>query len=150
MRMKTTMRALPVTPRAIALLAVALLGGAISCGDDPTGPGTIDPPTPGTLTLSLDTPHDDDRALLVRIVGPDSMTAVQLEAAGVTMHTRGEGSDTLRIALFGALADGALLRFSVPDTRAAADYGATVLEASGPAAALRAPATGYGLTIETE
>ena len=145
MRMKTTTRAFPAV-----LLVVALLGSAISCGDDPTGPGTIDEPTPGTLTLSLDTPHDDDRALLVRVVGPDSMTAVQLEAADVTMHTRGEGNDTLRIALFGALADGALLRFSVPDTRAVADYSAEVLEASGPAAALRASATGYELTVSAE
>ena len=140
--MKTTTRA-----RSAALLA-AMLATSISCGDEPTGPDPVEQPTPGTLTLSIDSPHDDDRALLLRVVGPDSMVAVQLEAAGLTMHARGEGNDTLRVALFGAIADGALLRFSVPDTRTAAGYSATVLEASGPAAALRTPATGYTLTIE--
>ena len=138
------------TLRPFGIVALALLATAIACGDDLAGPDPVEQPTPGTLTLTLDTPHDDDHALLLRIVGPDAMSAPVLEAEGLAMHARGAGNDTLRVALFGAIADGALLRFDVPDTRAAASYGATVVEASGPAAALRASATGYVVTIGTD
>lgn len=122
---------------------VALLCAAGSCADSPTAPES---PVPGVLTLSMTSPFADDRAIVVRVRGPGAMSSIAAGSESYVVHARAAG-DSLRAAAFGALANGPLLHFSVPDVRQAGEYRATVVEASDPENALRADVSGYVLTI---
>jgi hypothetical protein len=108
----------------------------------PSAPAAV----PGTLTARLVTPNTDDGAILVEIAGPTPVADVATPVPGAVVHSRGSGN-TARVAVFGSLAAGALVRFSVPDVNAASQYTATVTEASDRANALRASVTGYQITI---
>jgi hypothetical protein len=141
---------------------VALFWGATalaaSCGGSggdraPTEPAP-QPPTqptapvavPGTLTVRLVTPNTDDGAILLDISGPAPMADLATPVQGAVVHSRTNGN-TARVAVFGSIASGALVRFSVPDINAAAQYTAQVTEASDRANALRTSVNGYGITI---
>jgi hypothetical protein len=126
---------------AFSLVAVAAL--AVACGESPNEPPT---PVPGTLTVTLVTPRADDRAIVVRVTGPEGMTEVATANASYALHSRGTGT-SFRAAAFGDLAGGALLRFQVPDVNRSAEYAATVVEVSDGANALRADLAGYRLSI---
>jgi hypothetical protein len=67
-------------------------------------------------------------------------------AQGAVVHARANGNTT-RVAVFGSLGSGALVRFSVPDVNVAAQFSAQVAEASDRSSALRASVTGYQITI---
>lgn len=123
--------------------AAALLFAAGSCADSPTAP---EPPVPGVLSVSMTSPFTDDRAIVIRVRGPGTMSDVGTASDAYVVHARAAG-DSLRAAAFGALANGPLLRFSVPDVRKAGEYRATVVEASDPGNALRADVSGYVLTV---
>lgn len=127
-----------------ALLALAAALAAATCGDAPNGPPK---PVPGVLTLTLVTPNADDRAILVRVTGPEAMTDVASASGAYELHARGAGGTSVRAAAFGPIAGGALLRFAVPDVNRSAEYVATVEEASDGANALRAELGGYRLTV---
>lgn len=108
----------------------------------PTAPAAV----PGTLTAHLVTPKADDGAILVEITGPAPLADLSTPVPGAVVHARANGN-TAHVAVFGALAAGALIRFSVPDVNAASQYTATVTDASDRANALRASLTGYQITI---
>lgn len=127
-----------------ALGALALVAAVLSCADDPTDPDVEEQPVPGALELVLDTPHDDDRGLLLRLSGPDSIGAV-VAAEGLVAHTRSTSAVT-NVAVFGEVFDGVVLSFDVPDTRRVADYAVTLIDATGPDAELRTGG-GYSFVI---
>lgn len=129
--MKTVVRA--------ALLLSAVLLGACDAGEPAA-------PLPGDLILTLATPNAADGAMVVSITGPDAVSAVQAAAPGVVVRARTQGATTT-VALFGALADGPLVRITVPDVRQARRYSATVREAADPQNAARASLAGYALTV---
>ena len=108
----------------------------------PTAPAAV----PGTLTARLVTPNVDDGAILVEISGPAPLADLATPVQGAVVHARTNGSTT-RVAVFGSLAGGALVRFSVPDVNAAAQFSAQVTEASDRANALRTTLTGYQVSI---
>jgi hypothetical protein len=101
---------------------------------------------PGTLTVHLASPNTDDGAILLEITGPAPATEITSPVQGALVHTRANANGS-RVAVFGALGAGALVRFSVPDVNAVQQYGAQVIEASDRGSALRASVTGYKLTI---
>lgn len=123
--------------------AAVLLLGALLSACDANGP---DKPVPGDLVVSLDTPGGADRALLLTVTGPAAPTAVVGAAPAYVVHARTQGTTT-RVAVFGALADGALLRVTVPDVRQADRYTATLVESADAANVPRAGVAGYALTI---
>ena len=140
--------------RLVTLAAsVALL---VSCGGgDGGGTSRVPPPppqpaapvaVPGTLTVRLVTPNGDDGAIVFEITGPAPATEVTAAAPGAVVHARANGN-TSRVAVFGSLGAGALVRFSVPDVNAVQQYAAQVIEASDRGSALRASVTAYQLTI---
>lgn len=108
----------------------------------PTAPVAV----PGTLTARLVTPNTDDGAILVEITGPSTAAEVTTPVQGAVVHSRANGN-TVRAAVFGSLAAGPLVQFSVPDVNAASQYSAKVTEASDRTNALRASLTGYQITI---
>lgn len=140
----------------VLLSGVAALASSCGGGGDagvastqptttPTLP-TAPTATPGTLTVRLITPNTDDGAILLDITGPAPVAELTALSPGASLHARANGSTT-RVALFGALSSGALVRFSVPDVNAATQYGAQVTEVSDRSSALRATVSGYQLTI---
>jgi len=112
----------------------------------PTQPTTPAAAVPGTLSARLVTPNTDDGAILIEISGPAPLADLATPVQGAVVHSRTNGNTT-RIAVFGSLAAGALVRFSVPDVNAASQYTAQVTEVSDRANALRASVTGYQVSI---
>ena len=140
------------------VLLSGVVAAAGSCGGGDGGGAPTEPPpppsvqptvpvaVPGTLTVSLVTPFADDGAILLDITGPAPVTDVVAAAQGAVAHARSNGNAT-RVAVFGSLGGGALVRFSVPDVNAVQQYAAQVAEASDRASALRSSVTGYQLTV---
>ena|SRR5688500_4520478 len=133
-----------------AILAACGGGDSGSTTTQPTPPEPVQPTVPvavpGTLTVRLVTPNTDDGAILLEINGPVPAAELTSAAQGAIVHARANGN-TSRVAVFGAIASGALLRFSVPDVNAAPKFSAQILEASDRGSALRPGVTAYQLTI---
>ncbi|HEX6964725.1 MAG TPA: hypothetical protein VF166_02925 [Gemmatimonadaceae bacterium] len=132
--------------RVLLAVAVALLA---ACGhDSPTQPDshekTVQPPAPGVLTVRLTTPHADDAALFVTVSG--SAISNVTAPSGLLLHVRQRG-DTIAAALFGRIASGDVLHFSVPDVNAAAHYTARIVQVADSANAVRGDLGGYGVTV---
>ena len=144
--------------RARVLLLWSAAGVALSCGGSggdraPTQPPPEQPTppvapvaVPGSLTARLVTPNADDGAILLDITGPAPAAEITPAVQGAIVHSRTNGNTT-RVAVFGSLASGALLKFSVPDVNAAPQFTGQVTEASDRASTLRASVTGYQIVI---
>jgi hypothetical protein len=126
-------------PVAVAAL-VALAAGAACDGKPPT----VVQPLPGVLSATLASPHAEDGALLLRVTGPGPIGDVQ-GGAGYVVHARPAG-DGVRIAVFGNVVPGEVVRFHVPDVHRADAYAVTVVEAAGRDNALRG-LHGYAVTV---
>lgn len=128
------------TTRFAALLAAVAI--TVNCG----GGGTENnDPTPGDLTLTLNTPNSNDGAIRLTITGPDAPTAVTAVGGGVQVFKSALGT-TMTIIVTGALADGPLLHITVPDTRDDEDYNVAVNEVSSTSYAVVAT-TGYSVDV---
>ena len=142
--------------RVVLLASIAAVASSCGGGGDASVPTTQPTPTPtlpttpiatpGTLTVRLVTPNTDDGAILFEITGSSPLAELTALSQGASVHARANGNTT-RVAVFGALASGALVRFSVPDVNAASQYSAQVTEVSDRSSALRPSVTGYQLTI---
>jgi hypothetical protein len=128
----------------LVLSAAGLLAGC-GGGHDVTHPDPPPPPTPGVLTISLTTPAADDRAIMVTVSGP-SIGAVSSANGAYTVYTYPDNG-SVRAAVFGPLASGALLRFAVPDTRASGSYSASINDVAAASNQLRSLGAGYALTV---
>lgn len=135
---KLTTRA---APAALALALAACDGGG---GGGPTEP------VAGVLTLSIDAPDTDDRAMVVQITGPGAIGEVTAARATHRLFARPLPGGGVRAAVFGTLSDGPLLRFEVPDVSKATAYAATVSEVSDAQNGVRAGTLGYVLHIDRE
>lgn len=121
---------------------LAALGVGAACSDYPGG----GPTQPGTLTLRLTTPHDDDGAIMFELSGPpvDNATAA---GASLRLFTRRVDDATIRGAVLGTLANGAVVTLEVPDVDAVAEYAVRVLEVADRQDVLRDDLTGYVLVV---
>lgn len=130
-----------MTVPARGLLAVAAaLALLVACGDG----DDISGPVPGTLVVSLATPHADDGAMLVRLTGPE---ITNVTAADANLYLYAVGTGPLTVVLVGDLAAGDLLELRVPDVGDVGAYSATVLEVAARSNDLRASLGGYALTV---
>jgi hypothetical protein len=130
----------------LLLLAVALLV-LVSCSDA-TGPTA---PTPGTLLLTLSSPHDDDGALLLHVAGPAITPAAVAAATGTLQVFARSGTDGgVAVAVFGSPGAGPLLRLQVTDVTRYDAYHVTVVEAADANNVLRAVVTGYSARFVKE
>lgn len=98
-----------------------VLGAIISCGGDGSGPSG---PTPGNLTIQLNTAATNVGAVKFLVRGGP--------VSGVTStHSTFDGpasGGNHRVVVLGDLTAGPVATISVPDTRQAASYSATVEE----------------------
>lgn len=130
-----------IIPRWIFAAPAACLLASCGGGDNPVDAK----PTPGMLTVSLSTPAQDDRAVMIAVSGPGIGTVVSASGA-YALYTKPEDTG-VRVALFGPLVSGPLLRFNVPDTRHPQSYSAAIIEVATAANQLRAVGAGYAVTI---
>jgi hypothetical protein len=124
---------------AAALAALALVAACDSASGPPK-------PRAGEVTVRLETPHDDDGALVLSLTGPGPIGAVTAAAAGVVVDARPDGQG-VRAAVFGRLEDGDLVRVAVPDVHRAGEYRVRAVQAAGRDNHLRQTVSGYRLTV---
>ena len=130
--------------RWMRVASIATLAMVATCGDGPVAPPP--PPVSGTVTVRLTTPHADDRALIIRVTGPN-MSAVVAANASLVMHMRAE-TNAFGAALFGNLTNGsAVLRFTIPDVSKLGQYAGTVIEVADDGNAVREALDGYALVL---
>lgn len=123
-----------------AIVACAALVGAC----DTAGPAR---PEPGDLTVTLSTPNATDHAMVLNVTGPEAPTAVEAATPDYVVHSRITGT-TARVAVFGLLASGPVVRVSVPDVRRAREYTVTVQEAVDAGNTPRPTLAGYAATVK--
>ena len=124
------------------LLCTAAAVAAAACGESTEPPV----PTPGALTVTLQAPSGvTTGAVVLTLAGPGAITNVTAVGGGLQVYSR-PAAGGVSVAAFGTIPAGALLRFDVPDTRAADEYSATLVEAAGTDNTVKS-LTGYGVTV---
>ena len=125
--------------RRFLLAGAAALALTVACRD-------ASGPVAGALTVQLETPHLDDGALVLTLSGPGEITEVTAAGADARAFAREAGGIT-KVAVFGALAAGPVLRFAVPDVRKAGEYVATVVQVADRSNDLRPITADYRLKV---
>jgi hypothetical protein len=127
------------------LVLALLCGGGLAVA----GCSSSEAPVAGELEVRLATPNSDDRAVLLRLGGPQTAVTAP-SGSSYRVLVAPLAADTVRVLVIapqGAhLVAGTLVRLRVPDVRQAGSYVARVLDVASTAYAQR-PATGYGLTV---
>lgn len=122
----------------VVLLAMAV-AGALSCGDDGTGPRA------GTLAVHLATPHAGaDGAILFTVASPTAPAAASAPA-GLRIFYDSLGATTT-FAVTGTLPAGIIAHIQVEDVSRAGEYSAAIQQVAAADYSLRA-LTGYSLTV---
>ncbi len=124
-----------------ALSLVIALAALVACGKD--GPASS---KAGEVTLNLTTPFADDGAILISVTGPEIGT-VRASSSALAVHSRAVAGG-VRVAVFGDIASGSLLRIAVPDASQSSRYSASVIEVSDRANGVRPVLTGYKAKVE--
>ena len=107
--------------------AIALAAFLTSCGaHSPTGP------QPGTLQVKLQDPNSGDGAIMFTLSGPTAVTNLAA-GGGDTLWSANSGSTVNRVLLTGAIGNGTILRFDVPDVGAVSEYIVSVNSAASSA-----------------
>jgi hypothetical protein len=120
------------------LLAIAV-AGALSCGDDATGPRA------GTLDVRLATPHAGaDGAILFTVTGPVAPIGVSAPG-GLRVFSDAPGTTTT-LAVTGTLSATTIARIQVEDVGRAGEYAAVIQQVAAADYTLR-PLAGYSLTV---
>ena len=128
------------------ILAIALLAGVLSCGGstEPTGPHA------GVVVASLNTPNDQDGALIIRIVGEQT----DLKAVGgyhlATANTTGAQGTTMRGILTGTIVDGDILEFTIPDISKVSTYVVVVEQAAARGTYALVDPSGYNISLRAK
>jgi hypothetical protein len=125
--------------RIVAALVAAL--ATISCGDGPT-----DLSGPGTLTVRFVSAQPGDAAIRFTLYGP-AISGIETET-DLVLYSFSPNTTTHRIAIFGDLSTGSVLRFDVPDLSELAGYQVQLHEVADGANALRTSLAGYTITVE--
>ncbi|HKP30158.1 MAG TPA: hypothetical protein VJU15_12180 [Gemmatimonadales bacterium] len=125
-------------------LGLALLAGILSCG----GSTEPDGPQAGVVVASLNTPNDQDGALIIRIVGQQTgLTALggyHLATANALQGT------TMRGIVTGSIVDGDLLEFTIPDISKVSTYVVVVEQAADRGTYALIDPSGYNISLRVK
>jgi hypothetical protein len=125
--------------RVLALLALVVLLG--SCGSSDGNGGHA-----GTFTLTLNTPHTDDGAILFKVNGVvDSVTGGPMVQDGSYLIN----PTFTRVVAAGNLVDGVVAKIWVPDVTIIGSYSITVEQAAKRTTFAQQTLTGYSISITT-
>lgn len=131
--------------RVVRRLLLGLLAAAMVPACDVTAPI---PPEPGVLTVRFGTPGNGDAAAVIDLTVPSGIqvTAVDPVSSALVVFHRAVGG-RVRVAVFGDLVTGPLIRIAVPDVNAVDAYTAHVVEVSDADNALRSSLSGYTAAV---
>ena len=110
------------------------------------GPGEPDP-EPRIVTISLDSPNSDDRALMFRLAPGWAPATFEIIPEDVRLFSAADGTGGTRVALFGPLADGPLLRFELAEIPPQDEEPIELIEVAGPGGVLRDPIAAYDVAV---
>lgn len=133
------MNAFRRTALAATLLTVA---ATAACDDDPTGVTAV----PGSLLVSLETPHTDDGAALVVLTGPGLLSARQASDRH-DLFWRVVSSSEIRVIVTGGLSSGPIFSVDVPDI-GKSGYSASLVDVAASDDRLRSDLSGYRVVLE--
>jgi hypothetical protein len=114
---------------------------ASGCGHEAMLAGSV--PEPGTLSLFVSGPHEDNGAVMVAIRGPGLAAPTPRDPANVVYFLPAGAGAEARVIVVGPHLSGALVTMAVPDVRRANEYSASVLEVADQLNQVRADVTGY-------
>ena len=125
-----------------ALISLALVGLAAGCGGG-SGPSG---PTPGVLTLTLNTPNTGDGALLFRVTG-----GVVDSIAGSAMVLDGSYNtfpgNLTRVVVAGPITDGVIAHLYVPDVGKVSSYVVTMEQVTANSNFAQRSTAGYSIAV---
>lgn len=127
----------------IRRLALAAGAAALLAGCDAT-----EPARPGVLTAHLSGTRPRDAALVLTISGPALPAEVSAEQ-GYVVHSRTHAGAT-SVAVFGDIAGGPLVRFTIPDAKLADRFGVQLREVADEEYTLREDLTPYTVQLELQ
>ena len=116
-------------PRRFRGLAVLLAAALWSC-DGGGGPTAAIAPEPGTLAVEW-TAQAGSPTVAGALVEIDGPGVGEVRAPGLELYESGEGDGPRRFVVAGALGDGPVIEFRVPDMRLAGLYTVRVVEVAG-------------------
>ncbi|MES1259517.1 MAG: hypothetical protein ABUL71_02900 [Gemmatimonadota bacterium] len=111
--------------RSISTVAAALMLAACSA-QATTAPSVSGTPTSGWLTLQLTTPHSDDGAVQLSIVGPAIDSVKILTYDGFEAHS----ATVADLVATGTITSGDVARVHIPDLSRTTEYHASVSAAA--------------------
>lgn len=123
--------------------AVLLLTLAAACGEATTPSATAELQT---LRLDLQTPHLDDGAVVLTVVGPD-LSDPQPASPAYLLYSADAGVNRARIIVVGNLKAGPLMTFAIGPDHQLADYSASVEQVAARTDTLRATLSEYQLRV---
>ena len=122
-----------------------LLGMTSACGE-----GTAPPPmpiAPTALRLDLESPHNDDGAVVLTLRGPD-VSNLQAASPAYLVYARSDsGARAVRLIVIGDLKGGALATVSVAPGHQLSDYSVTIDQVAARSDTLRADLSGYRVSV---
>ena len=127
--------------RRFLCLAVAVTAIAPACDKTPAAP-----PVAGTAIVSLNSPNEDDGALLITLRGP-GVSAAQSASSDYLVYWRLAGEGEIRVLVLGELEPGPLFRVQLEATNRLSEYSATIEQVATRQDMLRTDMSGYGLMV---
>ena len=128
---------------AIRILLMPVASVSLIALADCSGDST---PTPGSITVSLNSPNADDGAVLFTLTGPGIRDA-QSANSSYKVYWRTVSATELRLLVVGNLSSGTVATVSVDDTRKMDQYHGSLIEVASRADALRTAVSGYSIQV---
>jgi hypothetical protein len=126
--------------RTIAATAVIALAGLANCKVEAS------PPTPGTVTVSFQSPNTDDGAVLLTLTGP-GIQGVQPASSNYKAYWRVVSATEARLLVVGNITNGVVATLTIDDLSKVKEYAGTLIEVASRSDAVRASVAGYSISI---
>ena len=126
------------------LVALALVGLLVGCSGDDLPPGPPKPMGPGLLAVLLDSPNNNDGALLFTLSGGPTDS---LRGGGLRVINSAAGSNERRVIVAGLVSSGKVLRFWVPELGDVDNYTVVLEQAAQRAQFAQQDITNYSLSV---
>jgi hypothetical protein len=117
---------------------------ALACSDGASGPSEL--PTAGILTVVWTVPDTSGRSIVLTLSGP-GVDRIEAAHPDYFVVARSGDGPLHRIAVFGTLVSGPLLRFAVPDTNRPDLYDVRIIEVGDEGDNVRAFPTDYSIRL---
>ena len=125
--------------------AIVFAAVAWACGGDPVDPGTSET-DPGFVTVSMASGNQGVGAVWLTITGS---VVDSVRSTGFNFYGANTSPNEYSAIVTGALVDGEVVRFWVPDRRDLTGYGVVLIEAASAGSYQQLAANGFTLTLSS-